>query len=753
MSAVVPPTSLPVASRKKEGGPLAAANAAAASFAALTERLDYLSASDIEQVRRAYRYADEAHLGQLRNSGEPYITHPIAVAVQCTDWKLDAQALMAALLHDAMEDCGVTKTDLIERFGAPVAELVDGLTKLDRLQFHTREENQAESFRKMLLAMARDVRVILIKLADRTHNMRTMGDMPRSKWARISAETLEIYAPIAHRLGLNQTYRELQDLSFRYLRPWRYAVLSKAVGRARNRRRDLIQKVRREVEAAFASIGMKVRIAGREKSLYSIYRKMDEKHLSFAQVTDIYGFRVIVPTVTDCYTALGVLHQMYKPVPGRFKDYIAIAKLNGYQSLHTTLVGPAGVNVEFQMRTEAMHVVAESGVAAHWLYKATDPNSPTAGRLGVKWLQSLLDIQDETRDAAEFWDHVKVDLFPDAVYVFTPKSQIMALPRGATVVDFAYAIHSNVGDHTAAAKINGEQVPLRTELKNGDVVEIIIAPVSTPNPAWLGFVRTGRARSKIRHHLKTMAQAESQALGEKLLAQALRAEGIEKLPSDDAVYQPIWEKLIRFTGNRNKAELLTDIGLGRRIASIVAKRLVTMLGERGEKPDALLMTRERYTAHETVSQGAVSLDGAENASVQYAPCCRPVPGDPIVGYLGRGEGLVVHIADCPVASRLRHKDAERFIHVEWADEPARPFETGVIVTVTNGKGVLARVASAFAGAEADIIHMDMGEEAAQEATDLRFLIAVRDSTHLDGVLRALNRTTSVLRANRTRPAS
>ena len=733
--------------------PSTADTVSASCFAELLAKLDYLEPNEIQQVRAAYKVADAAHSGQFRKSGEPYITHPITVTAQCAEWKLDTPALMAALLHDTMEDCGINKSDLAEQFGAQVAELVDGLTKLDKMRFSSRQENQAESFRKMLLAMARDVRVILIKLADRTHNMRTMGDMPRSKWARISAETLEIYAPIAHRLGLNQTYRELQDLSFRYLRPWRYAVLSKAVGRARNRRRDLIQKVRREVEAAFASIGMKVRIAGREKSLYSIYRKMDEKHLSFAQVTDIYGFRVIVPTVTDCYTALGVLHQMYKPVPGRFKDYIAIAKLNGYQSLHTTLVGPAGVNVEFQMRTEAMHVVAESGVAAHWLYKATDPNSPTAGRLGVKWLQSLLDIQDETRDAAEFWDHVKVDLFPDAVYVFTPKSQIMALPRGATVVDFAYAIHSNVGDHTAAAKINGEQVPLRTELKNGDVVEIIIAPVSTPNPAWLGFVRTGRARSKIRHHLKTMAQAESQALGEKLLAQALRAEGIEKLPSDDAVYQPIWEKLIRFTGNRNKAELLTDIGLGRRIASIVAKRLVTMLGERGEKPDALLMTRERYTAHETVSQGAVSLDGAENASVQYAPCCRPVPGDPIVGYLGRGEGLVVHIADCPVASRLRHKDAERFIHVEWADEPARPFETGVIVTVTNGKGVLARVASAFAGAEADIIHMDMGEEAAQEATDLRFLIAVRDSTHLDGVLRALNRTTSVLRANRTRPAS
>ncbi len=753
MSAVVPPKTAPAIARKADGGPLAAANAAAASFAALTERMDYLSAGDVEMVRRAYRFADQAHLGQLRNSGEPYITHPIAVAVQCTEWKLDAHALMAALLHDAMEDCGVTKTDLIERFGAPVAELVDGLTKLDRLKFHTREENQAESFRKMLLAMARDVRVILIKLADRSHNMRTMGDMPRSKWARISAETLEIYAPIAHRLGLNQTYRELQDLAFRYLRPWRYAVLSKAVGRARNRRRDLIQKVRREVEAAFADVGMKVRIAGREKSLYSIYRKMDDKHLSFAQVTDIYGFRVIVPTLTDCYTALGVLHQLYKPVPGRFKDYIAIAKLNGYQSLHTTLVGPSGVNVEFQLRTEAMHVVAESGVAAHWLYKASDPNGPTAGRLGVKWLQSLLDIQDETRDAAEFWDHVKVDLFPDAVYVFTPKSQIMALPRGATVVDFAYAIHSNVGDHTAAAKINGEQVPLRAELKNGDVVEIITAPVSTPNPAWLGFVRTGRARSKIRHHLKTMAQAESELLGEKLLAQALRAEGIEQLPPDDATYQPLWDKLVRFTGNKSKAELLTDIGLGRRIASIVAKRLVTLLAERGEKPDALLMSRERYTAHESISQGAVVLDGSENASVQYARCCRPIPGDAIVGYLGRGEGLVVHVAECPIASRLRHKDAERFIHVDWADDPSRAFETDVIVTVSNGKGVLARVASAFAAAEADIIHMDMGEEAAQETTDLRFLISVRDSTHLDAVLRALNRTPSVLKASRVRPTA
>ena len=729
----------------------AALNAAAASFAALTEKLFYMDAADIDLVRRAYRFADEAHLGQLRNSGEPYITHPIAVAIQCAEWKLDAQALMAALLHDAIEDCGVTKPELIERFGSPVAELVDGLTKLDKLQFTTREENQAESFRKMLLAMARDVRVILVKLADRTHNMRTLSDVAREKWARISAETLEIYAPIAHRLGLNQTYRELQELSFRHLMPWRHAILSKAVSKARSRRRDLIQKVHREVEAAFIHANIPVHIAGREKTLFSIYRKMDDKHLSFAQVTDIYGFRLIVPSVLDCYTALGLLHQMYKPVPGKFKDHIAIAKLNGYQSLHTTLVGPSGVNVEFQMRTEAMHVVAESGVAAHWLYKANEPGSANAERMGTKWLQSLLDIQNETLDAAEFWDHVKVDQFPDAVYVFTPKSQIMALPRGATVVDFAYAIHSNVGDQTAAAKINGEQVPLRTELKNGDVVEVITAPLSTPNPAWLGFVRTGRARSKIRHYLKTLAQAESQGLGEKLLLQALRAEGMEKLPDEDPRRVPIWEKLLRFTGSRSRAELLTDIGLGKRIASIVAKRLVAYMSEEGLRPDALLLTRERYTAHETVSQGAVTLDGSENSSVQYAHCCRPIPGDDIIGYLGHGEGLVVHTAECNVGRRLQQKDAERFFAVEWADEPVRPFETGVIVTVGHGKGVLARVAVALAGAEADITHVEMPDDTGQDAADLNFVIAVRDRTHLDVVLRQLRRTPSVLGARRAQP--
>jgi GTP pyrophosphokinase len=725
----------------------AAANAAAASFAALTEKLSYLNPESLEMVRRAYRYADEAHLGQLRNSGEPYITHPIAVAAQCAEWRLDAQALSAALLHDAMEDCGIPKTDLIERFGIQVADLVDGLTKLDKLEFNTREESQAESFRKMLLAMARDVRVILVKLADRSHNMRTMGDMPRAKWARISNETLEIYAPIAHRLGLNQTYRELQELAFQHLWPWRHQVLSKAIQKARHRRRDLMQKVAQEVQASLSDAGLQVRISGREKTLYSIYKKMEGKNLSFAQVTDIYGFRLIVPHVIDCYTALGVLHQMYKPVPGKFKDHIAIAKLNGYQSLHTTIVGPSGLNVEFQMRTDAMNLVAETGVAAHWLYK--DNGTSDEANLGNKWLQSLLDIQDETRDATEFWDHVKVDLFPDAVYVFTPKSKIMAMPRGATIVDFAYAVHTDVGDRTMAAKVNGAQVPLRTELRNGDIIEVITSTVASPNPAWLGFVRTGRARSKIRHYLKTMAHSESQELGEKLLAQALRAEGIEQMPTLDGEHALLWDKLLQFTGSKTQADLLTDIGLGKRVASIVAKRLTTLLSDTGLKPNPLLLSRERFTAHENLSQGSVTVDGSENASVQYASCCRPVPGDAILGYLGRGEGLVVHTDTCGVAQRLKYKDSERFIAVEWSDEPTRTFEVATVVTVSNGKGVLARVASAITSAEADITHVLMADEVSgQEATDLRFLFTVRDKTHLDAVLANLRRVPAVLQAQR-----
>ncbi|HSN33506.1 MAG TPA: bifunctional (p)ppGpp synthetase/guanosine-3',5'-bis(diphosphate) 3'-pyrophosphohydrolase [Ideonella sp.] len=725
-----------------------------ASFAALARRLDYLDEADHKRVRDAYRFADEAHLGQFRASGEPYITHPIAVAGLCAEWKLDAQAIMAALMHDAMEDCGIAKSELIERFGAPTADLVDGLTKLDKIRFSTREESQAESFRKMLLAMARDVRVILIKLADRLHNMRTMDAIEAERRIRISQETLDIYAPIAHRLGLNQTYRELQELSFAHLRPWRHAALFKAIQKARGYRRDVVERIQHEVERAFKDARLKVQVYGREKTLFSIYRKMREKHLSFAQVNDIFGFRIVVGSLQECYLALGVLHQLYKPVPGRFKDYIAIPKTNGYQSLHTTLVSPLGTAVEFQIRTEHMHAVAEKGIAAHWMYKVNESGIGEAQRLGSMWLQSLIDIQQETRDAGEFLEHVKIDLFPDAVYVFTPRSKILALPRGATPVDFAYAIHSDVGDRTVAAKVNGEPVALRTELRSGDVVEVVTAPGARPNPAWLNYVRTGRARSKIRHYLKNMEQEESRDLGEKLLAQALRAEGLTLPAPDpsDAAGPALWQLLTRWSGNRSRDELLVDIGLGRKIATIVAKRLARLMVERGTRPDALTLSLNRYGADDsTPSQGLVTIDGSEGASVQLAPCCRPIPGDAIVGYLGRGEGLVVHTAECGVGKRLFARDSERWITVEWAEELTRPFETAVNVLARNGKGVLAQIAQAVSAAEADITHIDMGDERASEATELRLLLSVRDRLHLADVLRTLRRASPVLRVTRVKP--
>jgi len=721
----------------------------AASFAALLDKLSYLGKPELKLVRDAYKFADEAHLGQFRDSGEPYITHPIAVAGLVADWRLDAQAVMAALMHDAMEDCGITKTQLIERFGAPTADLVDGLTKLDKLRFSTREEGQAESFRKMLLAMARDVRVILIKLADRMHNMRTVQAITPERRARMARETLEIYAPIAHRLGLNQAFRELQELSFACLNPWRHAALAKALERARGHRRDIVARVEQDVLRAFATARIKVQVGGREKTVYSIYRKMRDKHTSFAQVSDIFGFRIVVGTLNECYLALGVLHQLYKPVPGRFKDYIAIPKLNGYQSLHTTLVSPLGTAVEFQIRTGLMHAVAESGIAAHWLYKAKDKDSDEAQRLGTMWVQSLLDIQDDTRDATEFLEHVKIDLVPDEVYVFTPKSKILSLPRGATAVDFAYAIHSDVGDHTVAARVNGEPVALRTELHSGDVVEVITAAGARPNPAWLNFVRTGRARSKIRHHLKTMEIEESHAMGERLLTQAMRAEGL-RLPPDDASNQTLWQQVLRWSGNRARGELLTDIAIGRKIATIVAKQLSKFMLEQGTRPDAVMLTLGRYASDDGPGQPLVVVDGSEGASLHLATCCRPIPGDAIVGYLGRGEALLVHTVECRVARKQAEKDPERWMRVEWAEEPTRPFETAVTILVRNGKGVLAQVASAISAAQADITHIDMGEAPASEAAELRLLIAVRDRQHLADVLRTVRRCPPVLRVWRVK---
>ena len=727
----------------------------AASFAALLHKLDYLDEADIRRVREAYRFADEAHLGQFRASGEPYITHPIAVAGLCADWKLDTQAIMAALMHDAMEDCGVTKIELIERFGSPTAELVDGLTKLDKLQFSTKEESQAESFRKMLLAMARDVRVILIKLSDRLHNMRTMESMVAHKQARIARETLEIYVPIAHRLGLNQTYRELQELSFKYINPWRYGVLFKAVKKTRGNRRDLVERIQKEVQGAFDDADMVVDIYGREKTIFSIYHKMRDKHLSFAQVSDIFGFRIVTRELLDCYRALGVLHQLYKPLPGRFKDYIAISKANGYQSLHTTLVNPVGTAVEFQLRSQAMHAVAEKGIAAHWMYKENEGAEKGASpQQAAVWLQSLIDIQQETRDSAEFLEHLKIDLFPESVYVLTPKSRIVALPKGATPVDFAYAIHSGVGDRCVSAKVNGEPVPLRAQLHSGDVVEVITAPSARPNPGWLNFVRTGRARSKIRHYLKNMELEESLEMGEKLLSQALRAEGLTTPQGDEhSEGRPgvLWQALIRWGGNRSRDDLVTEIGLGRKIATMVAKRIAQIMAEAGERPDALTLSLGRFAAEESPIQGSVVIDGSEGATVQLAPCCKPIPGDPIAGYLGRGEGLVVHTQTCGVGKRLFERDSERWIDVAWSDEPARQFETAISVLVANGKGVLAQVAASISSAETDITHIEMGDERLGETAELKLTLSVRDADHLQDVLRTLKRCQVVLKAGRICP--
>ncbi|MFN5701954.1 MAG: RelA/SpoT family protein, partial [Betaproteobacteria bacterium] len=536
------------------------------------------------------------------------------------------------------------------------------------------------------------------------------------------------------------------------LHPWRHAAVNKAVQRSRGWRRDIVERVEREVHQAFEDSRLKVGISGREKTAYSIYRKMRQKHSSFAQVNDLFGFRVVVPDTVDCYTALGVLHQLYKPVPGRFKDYIAIPKANGYQSLHTTLVSPLGTAVEFQIRSQAMDAVAESGIAAHWMYKSKE-SAHDAQQLGAMWLKSLIDIQDETRDPAEFLEHVKIDLAPDSVYVFTPKSRILALPRGATPVDFAYAIHSDVGDHCVAAQVNGEAVALSTELRSGDVVEVTTSPSAKPNPAWLNFVSTGRARSKIRHFLKTLEQEESYLMGERMLTQALRAEGLvmPDTSGDDAPAEVTWAALVRWAGSRNRSELFTDIGTGRKIATIVAKRLARLLVEAGQRPDAITLSMGRFAASaEDAGHGLVLLDGSEGASVKYAPCCRPIPGDAVVGYLGRGEGLTVHTAECSVARKLGQRDSEHWMSVDWAEESVRPFETAISTVLRNGKGVLAQVAQAVALAEADITHLDMGDNRADDVTTLRLVLNLRDRQQLADVLRRLRRSPPVIRVSRVK---
>ena len=720
------------------------------SIEGLLAKLSYLKPEEIAQIKKAFQFSDAAHLGQYRHSGEPYITHPVAVAELCATWRLDAPSIMAALMHDVIEDTGCTKADLVEKFGNKVAELVEGLTKLDKLEFQSHAEAQAESFRKMFMAMARDVRVILVKLADRTHNMRTLDAVPMEKRRRVAAETIEIYAPIAHRLGLNVIYRDLQDLSFRYSMPMRFRVIEGAVKRARGNRKEMVEKILQASRMAFAKANLEVDLRGREKTLFSIYTKMRSKHLSFSQVLDVYAFRVTVHSIDECYRALGILHSLYKPMPGKFKDYIAIPKLNGYQSLHTTLLGPSGVPVEFQIRTTEMHAVAEAGVAAHWAYKDGSPDMSEVQNRAHQWLQSLIDIQDSSGDSQEFLEHVKIDLFPDAVYVFTPTGQIRALPRGATALDFAYSIHSDLGNTCVAVKINGLQLPLRSELKNSDIVEVITSASSQPNPGWLAFVRTGKARASIRHSLKTKHYSESLQLGERLLANALRQQGV-----DAALLSPeIWERLMHWTGDKTREEACVNIALGRRSPQELAIRLKILIDDIGGAEQMRLGVADWVAPNQESShhhqRQAILVDGREGNSIHFQTCCHPIPGDNIIGYLGKGEGLQVHTNDCSIALRMLSKDSDKWVEVEWGKELNREFEVDLAIDTRQGKGVLARVASSVTSADSNIMNVSMEDRFKEDSVTIRFTIQVYDRLHLSKVMRSLRSNPDVMRVTRTR---
>ena len=694
----------------------------------LRDATSYLRAEDVRQLQSAYEFSEAAHEGQFRRSGEPYISHPVAVATILAQWHLDPQALTAALLHDVMEDTTVTKIEISERFGKMVADLVDGVSKLDKIEFESQEHAQAENFRKMLLAMARDVRVILIKLADRLHNMRTLDAMHPKKRARIARETLEIYAPIANRLGLNSLYQELEDLAFQNLYPNRYRVLRKALEQQRGNRKEVVERIQAGIRQRLEDAGIEAQVTGREKNLYSIYRKMQDKNLSFSKVLDIYAFRVIVHDVPACYLTLGALHGLYKPIPGKFKDYIAIPKANGYQSLHTTLFGPFGSPIEIQIRTLEMHKLAEAGVAAHWLYKSTDASLSELQQKTHQWLQSLLEMQSESVDSVEFLEHVKVDLFPDETYVFTPKGKIMALPHGATCVDFAYSVHTDIGNRCVAAKLNHELVPLRTELKNGDRVEIITASHAKPNPSWLNFVVTAKARHHIRHFLKTMQYQESAQLGERLLSQALGALGGRLRGISEAD----WERLLKESGSKDRQEILADIGLGRVLAIVIARKLLPTAGA---------------SSAPAASAGPIVIRGSEGMALQFAKCCHPIPGDPIIGFIKKGRGMIVHTHDCPVIARMK-REPEKWLDVEWAPETRKLFSVNIKLLASNQQGVLAKVAAEISDNDSNIENVSVEPGDSPAYSNIHFTLQVQNRLHLAQIMRGLRRLPEVIRINR-----
>jgi len=688
----------------------------------------YLEPDQVELLKQAYQVARDAHEGQMRTSGEPYITHPVAVARILADMRLDHETLMAALLHDTIEDTPVTKEELAEIFSESIAELVEGVSKLDKLKFRDKKEAQAENFRKMMMAMTQDIRVILIKLADRTHNMRTLGALRPDKRRRIARETLEIYAPIANRLGIHNIKIELEDLGFQAYYPMRYRVLKEVVKAARGNRKELIQSIEAAVHTRLEDTGLQGTVKGREKNLYSIYNKMRSKELQFQEVMDIYAFRVIVDSIDTCYRVMGAMHGLYKPRPGRFKDYIAIPKANGYQSLHTSLFGPHAVPVEIQIRTEDMDQMADKGVAAHWIYKkgSSAEQGTTTQVRARKWMQSLLELQQSASTSFEFVENFKTELFPEEIYVFTPEGRILELPVGATPVDFAYEVHTDVGNTCVGARVNRQAYPLSQPLISGQTVEIITAKGARPNAAWLNFVVTGKARAKIRQILKSLKEVDAVALGKRLLNHALGETKLDTISSEQI------DSVVNDTKHNTLDELLADIGLGNAMSIVIAQRL---LGDQIEQ-------------HEDKDSNMMPIRGAEGMLVTFANCCRPIPGDAVIAHVSPGKGLVVHMESC-ANIRGYQGEPDKYIPVQWDSAEGVEYQANLRVEIVNHQGALAKITSIVA-AEGANIHNLSTEERDGRVFLINLRVSVRDRIHLANVMRRIRVLPEVLRTSRNR---
>jgi len=718
----------------------------------------YLEHDQVAEVYRAYLFGADAHEGQLRMSGEPYIYHPLAVACILAEMHMDQKSIIAAILHDVIEDTPTAKDQLEKEFGAEVAGLVDGVSKLAKVKMGSRAEAQAENFQKMILAMADDIRVILVKLADRLHNMRTLGVMRPEKQKRIARETLDIYAPIAYRLGMNNIRNEFENLGFSMLYPMRYRVLDQAVKKGRGNRKEIVQGIEDSIKDSLKQDGINALVTGREKHLFSLYRKMKDKLLPFSEVFDVYAFKIIVDKVESCYHVLGVIHNLYKPVPGKFKDYIAIPKTNGYQSLHTVLFGPYGVPSEVQIKTKDMERVAEVGIAAHWLYKTGDGGSSIAQDRARQWLRNVLEIQQYAGNSIEFLENVKIDLFPDVVYVFTPDGEIKELLRGTTAVDFAYAVHTDVGNSCVAAKINRRLMPLRTELLNGETVEIITAPGARPNPLWLDFVVTGKARTNIRHYLKNLHRKDAIELGERLLEKGLTTYK----STMKNISQLAMNKVVKNYNFTDKDDLLVDIGLGNRTALLVAQQLVTLDEEEDQKSIArksqakrqgkLRNVLDRYVPSflkgEKRASHPLLITGTEGMVMTFAKCCRPIPGDPVLGFVTTGKGIVVHTESCKNIVEYR-KTPENWIDVRWEPDTKGEFPVDIRIDVINQRGVLATAAATIAEMGSNIDNVNIEEKEGKFST-ITFTIQVKDRKHLANIMRRLKSLEQVTRINRVK---